>query len=156
VFNPDPLAKGIVGFHQYSQFPLWVDHKGQAQFVLGGKLLGKGTKVRLRANVWLGGKNGIAVIIANLLAFGIEPAGIDSSVKAPDVERQREIMPDSGNVIIFGGFLQDRISTGAIRTLQILELIDGHASACRRLQRSGIHDFGGRGGKLCVCQGSNR
>ena len=107
---------------------------------------------RVLAEGRLVGEDGVAVLIAELFAFQIEPAGVDGGLETPGVEGKREVMAHPGNVVLFAGFSQQRIGGGAIRAFHIFEFDDGNPRAGGRLKGSGVVNLGGRGrAKLGVC-----
>jgi len=80
------------------------------------------------------GKDIVAIIVAEFLAPGLEPAGVDRRIEAPVVERKREIVADPGNVVLVCSFFEQRVGIGAVRALHVCKFDDGHACAGGRAQ----------------------
>ena len=58
-------------------------------------------------------------------------------------------MPDPGDMVLLGSFLQERIGASTVGTLEVFELDDSDAGTSRRLECRGIVDLrGGRGRRV--------
>jgi hypothetical protein len=88
------------------------------------------------------GEDGVAVLVAEGLAFGVEEAGVDGGLEAPVVLREREVVADPGDVVLGGGVFEERVGAGAVGALEVFKLDDGDASAGRRLEGGGVVDLG--------------
>ena len=89
------------------------------------------------------GEDKVAIVIAKLLAFGVEETGVDGGLEAPVVEGERKVVADPGNVVLFGGLFEQRVGGGTIGALEVFKFDDRNSSAGGRLEGSGVVDRGG-------------
>ncbi len=136
------LTEGVVRLHFRGKLALRIDREGESHAVFLGEFLSElGQNIRV-GNGYLVGENGVAVVIAQLFAFGVEPARVDCGVEAPGVERQREIMADPRNVVLGSGLFKERVGAGAVRAFHVFPFDDGHPGAGGRLEDGWVVDLG--------------
>ncbi len=100
------------------------------------------------------GEDSIAVVVAHLLALGVEPPGVDCGLEAPGMEGKRKVVAHPWDVVLGGSLFQHRISIGAVGALHVFKFDDGDAGARGRLEGRGIvHGRGGRRIELGVHTG---
>ena len=93
----------------------------------------------------LAGEDGVTIIVAEFFAFSVEEAGVDGSLEAPGMEREREVVADQGNVVLGCGLSEEGVGVGAVRALHVFEFDDGDAGAGGGFDRGGVAD--GSGGR---------
>ena len=99
------------------------------------------------------GEDGVAIIVAHLLALGVEPAGVDGGLEAPGMEREGEVVADPGDVVLGSRLRAARVGVGAVGAFHVFEFDDGDAGTGGRLESSGIVDRRrGRGRKTVRVQ----
>ena len=89
------------------------------------------------------GEDVVAVIVAELLALGVEKAGIDGGLEAPGMVGQREVMAHPGDVVLGGGLHEVWVGGGADGALHVSEFDDSDAGAGGRLEGGGVVDLRG-------------
>jgi len=124
VIQPNAIALGSIRFYERCEFSLWIDGKGKLDLTIGPKLLRKGAQVIFR-NLELALEDGVAELVAQFFRVRIEITGEDRRIVRPGVHRQRIVVTYHRDVVILGGFFQQRRSPRAIRTLEILEYDNG-------------------------------
>ena len=90
-------------------------------------------------------KDLVAVLITEVLALGIEPAGVDGSLEAPGMHGQREVMAHERNLVLGGSLAEQGVGTAAVRTLHIFKFDNGYTGAGWRLESAGVVDLGSGG-----------
>ena len=154
VLDADALAEGVVGFDFLGEPTHGIDGERQGDAMGGGEALGEVLELAEGLDGNLVGEDGVAVVVAEGLAFGVEEAGVDGGLEAPVVLREREIVADPGDRILFGGLFEEGIGAGAVGALEVFKLDDGDAGAGRGLEGGGVMDLGGfRRAKLGVGHG---
>ena len=140
------LAEGLVRFDCSSEGALRIDGEGQrAYFVVVGEFLCELAQNRECGYSGLVGEDLIAVFVTESFGFAVEPAGVDGCLLAPCVVREREVMPDPGNLVLTYGLTQQRIDVAADGTLHVSELDDGNADTSGWLEGGGVTDLGRAG-----------
>src|SRR5580698_1426081 len=92
VLNADPLSERIVGLDLCGQLALRVNGEGKRNAVALCKTLSELGKLRERLDGALAGECCVAIVVAELLAPGIEPACVDCGLETPGMKGQREIV----------------------------------------------------------------
>lgn len=138
VFNADALAESVVCLDGSKQFALGIDGKGQSDFAVGGKFAGeRAERIEIRDGGLIG-KDGIAIFIAELLAFFVEPASIDGCLHAPGMEGQREVVAYEGDFVVCFGLAEEGIGACAVGALHVGEFDDGDAGTRGRFECAGV------------------
>src|SRR6266702_977108 len=152
VFDADALAEGVVGLDLGGQLALRVEGERQGDSVALGELFSELGQDIGSGNGDLVGEDFVAVVVAELFALGVEPAGVDRGLEALRMEGQREVVADPRNVVLGGGFFEQGVGAAAVGALHIFKFDDGDAGSGGRLEGGGVVDLGsgGWGNELCV------
>lgn len=142
VVYADALTQRIVSFDLLSEFALRIDREGEGKFASRGELLGEVLEV-FAGDGGLIGEDGVAVVVAELLGFSVEPAGVDGGLEAPGMLVKRVVVADPGDVVLGCGFFEEWVGAGAVGALHIFKLDDRDAHAGRGDDRGGVVDLRG-------------
>ena len=127
-------AEVVVGLDGVGELVLRIDDEGQGYAVLLREFLGEGAQVVLGFDAGLIGEDGVAVVIAELLGLGVEPAGVDGSLVAPYVHLEGEVVAQPGHMVLGGRIFQDRVLARTHGTLEVGEFEERYVGSRRWLQ----------------------
>ena len=96
VLNADALAQCVVGLDQAGELALGIDGEGQCEPAALGERFSVLGQIAAGIDGDLVGEDVVAIVVADLLALGVEPAGVDRRVEAPVMEGEREVVADPG------------------------------------------------------------
>lgn len=131
----------VVGLDGGRQSTLGIDREGQRDSVGGGEALRELLELVEGLNGGLIGEDGVAIIVAEALAFLVEPTGVDSSGGAPNVPGDENIVANPGDAVLGGGLHEQGIGGSAGWALEVTKLDDCHARAGGRMERGGVMDL---------------
>jgi len=142
VLDADALAEGVVGLDEAGELSLRIDGEGQSNAVGLGELLSELGENVEAGDGGLAGEDGVAIFIAEGLGFGVEPASVYGCLEAPCVEGQGEVVADPGDVVLGGGFEEQRVGAGAVGALEVFKFDDGDAGSGGGDEGGGVVDLG--------------
>jgi len=152
VLDADALAECVVSLDGGGEFALGIECEGELDVVVLCVVLSELAQDVERGDGGLAGKDGVAIIVAQLLAFGVEPAGIDGGLEAPRMEWEGEVVANPGDVVFGCGVFEDDVGVGAVGALHVFEFNDGYTGADGGFERGGVVYRGGGG---CVELGAH-
>jgi hypothetical protein len=134
----DALAKLLVSLYLGGELALRIDHEGQLLAMTGGELLRESGKLLARFDRTLIGEDRVAILVAEIFAFGVEPARVHGCLGAPRMEGQGKVVADPRDVVLGLGLDEQGIGLRAHGAFHVIEFDDGHFGAGRWLERGGI------------------
>lgn len=134
-------AELAVGLDRGRQFALGIDREWKRDRVGGGETLRELLELAAGLNGVLIGENVVAVIVAQALAFLVEPAGIDCGAGAPRMAGNEEVVANPGNSVFGRGLHEHGIGGCAGWALQVIKLYDGYARCGGRMECGTIEDL---------------
>jgi len=142
VLDADALAEGVVRLDRRSELALGIDGEGQGDTVALSELLRELAQGGGADDGDLVGEDLVAVLVAEGLGAGVEPAAVDRRLKAPVVHGKREIVAQPGNLVLGDGLFEEGVGAGAVGALHVRELDQGDAGAGGRTEGGGVMYLG--------------